>query len=518
MAIYSKNSRPFRRAPEQGAPRSVAGKPPPHDLDAEGATLAAVLLDGAKALDKVRRIVRPECFYSDANRFIFAACLAARDRGIPIDVVTIAHELRANGSINAVGGPSYLTQLADRTPSVPNVAAHAAIVAECKKRRDMIATCQRVIAEGYQSNDTATFFDYAQESLRPHLAPHGEQASTDIRDIGDAACALIMARAHGEDLPIPTGWPAFNRRMRGGFWPGFHSIISGTGMGKTQWALDVAACAAIHEAKKAHAEERPARKVRVYGLELSAVEMWTRAASLLIGIPWSDLLYGFIDGTQTTEHLKQAREIMDRLPLDIREASALDFDYRTIDAIRYEGNNERPSMVVIDYMQLVGAPEDANEDARRIMGKTAVAGREVARKLRIPVIGISSTSRAMYGALDGTAKKDDNIEPLGEGNARRLLAAAKESGDVEYASDSVLVIGRNAPSDPDRPLPCDAWLGIAKGRSGAGGWVKFSWNGTAFSSHTDDPPQSEKRQIDGQAQDETSRKESSWQPPKKARK
>jgi replicative DNA helicase len=154
-------------------------------------------------------------------------------------------------------------------------------------------------------------------------------------------------------------------------------------------------------------------------------------------------------------------------------------------------------------MQLVGSPEDANDDARRTMGKTAVAGREVARKLGIPVIGISSCARAHYKMLDGTATKEDKIEPLGQGNARRLLAVAKESGDVEYASDSVLVIGRNAPNDPsEKPLPCDAWLGIAKGRSGAGGWVKFSWNGTAYSSpedaREDAPPESGTQSIDSQ--------------------
>lgn len=530
MGFARKNSRTFRRLPpSQTTPPPTAGRVPRHDLDAEASTLSPILLGGQEALDalaKVRRIVRPEHFYSDANRRILECILDVHDRGDPLDITTIGAELRARNWINAVGGSAYLLQLCDATPNVHNVAAHASIVAKWAEVRQRTGIYQRLAAEAYETNDPDSFFDNAREALRPHVAPHGEQASTDIRDIGDAACALIIARANEEDLPIPTKWPAFNEAMRGGFWPGFHSLISATGMGKTQFALDVAASAALHEREKARDEKRQARKVRVYGLEISAVEMWTRVASLLIGIPWSDLFYGFIGGTQTMGHLDKAREIMDTLPLDLREASPLDFDYRTIDAIRYESDGERPSMVVIDYMQLVGSPEDANDDARRTMGKTAVAGREVARKLGIPVIGISSCARAHYGALDGTATKEDKIEALGQGDPRRLLAVAKESGDVEYASDSVLVIGRNAPSDQEKPLPCDALLGIAKGRSGAGGWVKFSWNGTAYSSHPDDLPKAkqgtaysspEGAREDAPSESGTNQKAAPWQPPKKVR-
>lgn len=499
MAFHRRNARAPRRSPPSEPIPPVAGKLPPHDLGAERATLSACILE-SDALPKVRGIIRePNDFFDDANKLVFRAILAAASHG-PIDRVTVGHELQNNRQIVMVANEirtlerqdllGYLVRLLDETPSVANVAAHARIVADCAKQRAMIAAAQRIAAEGYFANDLRAFADDAREHFRPFLSAHDERETRSIVKIGDAACETIMARAHGEDTPIATNWREFDKAMRGGFWPGFHSLVSGTGMGKTQFALDVAAWAAAHEAVKAHNEKRPARKVRVYGLELSAVEMWTRCAALLLGVSWSDLLYGGFKGTEAAGIVDKAREVMDRLPLDLREVSPLEFDYRTIDAIRYESEHERPSMVIIDYMQLVGAPDDMAEDARRIMGKTAVAGREVARSIGIPVIGISSCARTHYGLLDGTETDDDEPKrkkrlPLGQGDPRRLLAVAKESGDVEYASDSVLVIGRNAPSDPERPLPCDAWLGIAKARFGAGGWVKFSWNGTAYSSPKD---------------------------------
>ena len=47
--------------------RPSEGRVPPHDLDAEAAVLSAVLLS-TDALDRVLEFLRPEHFYSAANR------------------------------------------------------------------------------------------------------------------------------------------------------------------------------------------------------------------------------------------------------------------------------------------------------------------------------------------------------------------------------------------------------------------------------------------------------------------
>ena len=55
---------------------------PPHDLDAEGAVLSAVMVDPA-ALDKVNEFLKPEHFYSEAHRRIFEACVELSADGPP---------------------------------------------------------------------------------------------------------------------------------------------------------------------------------------------------------------------------------------------------------------------------------------------------------------------------------------------------------------------------------------------------------------------------------------------------
>ncbi len=66
--------------PRRFEPPIVAGRVPPHDLDAEAAVLSAILLS-REALDRVLEILKPEQFYSDANGRIYEAAVGARARG-----------------------------------------------------------------------------------------------------------------------------------------------------------------------------------------------------------------------------------------------------------------------------------------------------------------------------------------------------------------------------------------------------------------------------------------------------
>ena len=63
--------RPPFRPPE---PPIIAGRVPPHDLDAEAAVLSAILLK-RDALDQVAEILKPEHFYSEANGRIYEAAV-----------------------------------------------------------------------------------------------------------------------------------------------------------------------------------------------------------------------------------------------------------------------------------------------------------------------------------------------------------------------------------------------------------------------------------------------------------
>jgi len=128
-------------------PPKVAGRLPPHDLDAEAAVLSTCLLKRG-SVDELA-FLAPEHFYSDANRHIFEAVLELQRGGRPVDVVQVAGVLRDRERLASVGGPAYLGQVVDATPAVANVVEHAKrVVAKARVRR-IIAEAQAIAAEGY---------------------------------------------------------------------------------------------------------------------------------------------------------------------------------------------------------------------------------------------------------------------------------------------------------------------------------------------------------------------------------
>jgi len=126
----------------------VAGRVPPSDLDAEAAVLSATLLD-SEAFDAVQEILQPEHFYADANRRIYEAIVDLQIASKPVDIVSVAGHLRDKGRLDQIGGTPYLAELANATPAVAHVAAHAQVIREKWRVRQLIATCQKFAAEGY---------------------------------------------------------------------------------------------------------------------------------------------------------------------------------------------------------------------------------------------------------------------------------------------------------------------------------------------------------------------------------
>jgi replicative DNA helicase len=163
-------------------PRIIHGRVPPHDLDAEGAVLSAILL-WAEALGLVRVILQPFHFYSDANGRIYEAMLALADAQTPVDSTTVASYLRDRERLAQVGGAYYLGQLADLTPAVAHVEAHARVVRRKWRLRAMIATCQRIAAEGYGDvGDEDKWIDAAEVAVQEIAQDRADDHTATLRE------------------------------------------------------------------------------------------------------------------------------------------------------------------------------------------------------------------------------------------------------------------------------------------------------------------------------------------------
>src|SRR5690554_1176937 len=99
-------------------------KVPPQFVEGERAVLGGLLLDN-DMLPREVAILKPEDFYREAHRHIFAAIVQLFSRNEPVDWLTLTAALKTAGLLETVGGVPYLTELIDAVPSAANILHYA---------------------------------------------------------------------------------------------------------------------------------------------------------------------------------------------------------------------------------------------------------------------------------------------------------------------------------------------------------------------------------------------------------
>ncbi|MEP7259482.1 MAG: DnaB-like helicase N-terminal domain-containing protein, partial [Flavitalea sp.] len=79
--------RKARRKTSPDLSTMVYGKVPPQAKDLEEAVLGAIMLEKS-AFDTVIEILKPECFYLEANQRIYRAMQGLQQKNQPIDILT----------------------------------------------------------------------------------------------------------------------------------------------------------------------------------------------------------------------------------------------------------------------------------------------------------------------------------------------------------------------------------------------------------------------------------------------
>jgi hypothetical protein len=320
---------------------------------------------------------------------------------------------------------------------------------------------------------------------RPHEAvPPAAKPAPRLADILEASIQSAERRARGIECPIPLPWPEIGPHFGGGLWPGLHMLCSGTGVGKTQLALQAAA----HAARKGF----PAFYL---GLELGEKDLALRMLGEEAGVPWSALWTGHA-GQSHLDRIREAAPKLQELPFHFEVARPHGFPPSAIrtalEALRQQypepdGPGSLPILVVLDFLQLVGDEEGQTDDTRIRIGRASYVLRDAANRLGVAVLCISSIARERYKMLAEIHRVAGlESEPDGDGAPQKrrvmqpdaVVGAGKESGELEYSADSVSVLARVA----------DTWDGAGydvvfvtpKGRATGATWSVLHFTGFRY--------------------------------------
>ena len=148
------------------ADSGLRDKIPPNNMEAEKATLGAILMNSDSLLT-VSRILRPDDFYKNANKKIYQAMLNLdQQNSSNVDILTVIQELKRIGELEAAGGAAYVSSLTSEVPTTANVEYYAQIVQDNSVRRSLIQTSNEIIAGAFDDTvATGTMLENAERKI-----------------------------------------------------------------------------------------------------------------------------------------------------------------------------------------------------------------------------------------------------------------------------------------------------------------------------------------------------------------
>jgi replicative DNA helicase len=380
-----------RNAPPPGG-NDASLRVPPHNLHAEQAVLASVLLNNDLMSDIVE-ILRPEDFYQGAHRTLYGAMLGLFEGGRPIDQLTLSAVIRDRGAEQQIGGLDYLAEIVSAVPISANASDYAMIVKEKSILRKSIAAAQEISASAFQGvGDLREFLDQMEERI---FAISGEEIKPKYFSMNEMARAALkdIERAYEQKKRI-TGIPSGFRdldEITAGFQKSNMIVVAARpAMGKTSLCLNIAVNAAT----------RHKVPVGIFSLEMSRQELAMRMICSEARVNFQRLRTGQI-GQEEINRLVAAVAKLSDAPIytdDSGTLTALDLRARA----RRLKKDKDIGLVIIDYLQLMrGSSLRSNPDNRvQEVSEISRSMKALAKELDIPVIAISQLSRGVENRSD----------------------------------------------------------------------------------------------------------------------
>lgn len=426
--------------------QSLKDKIPPHNLEAEQATLGALLLD-SEAIGTVIRYLRPDNFYSLQNQKIFQAIISLFNKGQRSDLITITEELRGSGMLDSAGGPGYVASLTDTVPTSANVEYYARVVLENSVRRALLGISYSIIAEAHdESTESRAVLEDAQKRIFELTDANQSATFKTPKELIPRAIEAIEKLYHTRDAftGIPTGFIELDQ-MTSGFQKSELIIIGARpSVGKTALALSMAAHTAIKE-------KIP---TAFFSLEMSDMQLMQRLISSESKIPSEKIRTGLLKISDFQVIQDAAGHIYDA-PLYIVDMPNMKLlDLRAM-ARRLKAQFD-VQIIYIDYLTLITS-ENSLIPRHEQIAEISRSLKSLARELNIPVVALSQVRR------DAEGKKP-------------MLADLRESGSIEQDADVVMFLHRERVStskDGDRDQPIDTELIVAKQRNGPIGDIQI---------------------------------------------
>mgnify|MGYP000928865633 FL=1 len=401
----------------------------PSNLEAEQALLGSILVNN-DIIDEVSTIVNSSIFYDPAHIKIYEVIESLNNKGMIANPITLKNFFEKDNMLNEVGGTEYLVKLTRFSGSAKQAIDYAKIIHEMYLRRELVLISDKLSSDTLNAasheQNAEDIIEGTEKSLFD-LAERGSFSQSFLKfnealDQTIEMATLAMKSDQGV-VGVPTGLTDLDEKL-GGLHKSDLVILAGRpGMGKTALATNIA----YHAAQNLMSRQEKS-SIAFFSLEMSSEQLSTRILSEQARIKSDDIRRGKVTENEINRYIETSRNIYN-LPLYIDETPAI-----TIATLSNRARRIKRlfgvSLIVVDYIQLMRAPNSNNRGDNRVQEVSEITQglKALAKELKVPVLALSQLSRAVES-------RDDK---------KPQLSDLRESGSIEQDADVVMFVYREA--------------------------------------------------------------------------
>ena len=361
----------------------LIGRVPPHSIEAEQSVLGAMILD-KEAINEAIEIIRPDDFYKEANAEIYEAIITLFNKNEPVDLITLSEELKRRGTLENIGGVTYLANLSSGVATTANTKYYCKIVEEKSILRKLIKSSNEIMGKAYEDSEDVNviiekaekeIFDITQGTQREGFSPISEVLLDSFAKIEE------MAANQGGLTGLTTGFIDLDNNLSGLQNSDLILLAARPSMGKTAFGINIATNSAL----KAKAN------VAIFSLEMSKEQLVQRMIAATAHVD----LQKIISGRLTEDEWLQIINSMGPLS----QANIFIDDTAGISLMEMKAKCRKLKMekgldlILIDYLQLMQM-EGYKENRQQEISAISRGLKGLAKEMNCPVIALSQLSRA----------------------------------------------------------------------------------------------------------------------------
>jgi len=426
----------------------IVEKVPPQSVEAETAVLGSMLIE-EDAIAKAIEILDEGSFYKESHKRIFTTVVELYDKNKAIDLVTLIDELKKRGTLEEVGGPSYVTSLTTVVPTSANIVHYAKIVKEKNLLRKLINTATQIVSEGYEhSGDVDILLDKAEQLIFDITSDKVETKIVPLKEIIKDSIEVIDSLYQRKEniTGVATGFHDLDILTAGLQRSDLIVIAGRPSMGKSALVTCITEHIGVTEKKP----------VAFFSLEMAKEQLVQRMLCSHARVDAHKVRTGFLSQSDWPR-LTNAAGKLSEAPIFIEDTPSLSVLELRAKARRLKSQHDI-KLVVVDYLQLMQGPA-RSENRQQEISEISRSLKALAREVGAPVIAVSQLSRAVEQRAD----------------KRPQLSDLRESGAIEQDADLVALLLREEYYNPTEENKGIAELIVAKQRNGPVGNIKLTF-------------------------------------------